>query len=96
MSWRIAVWHRTGYRYAGPVQASYNEARLTPPSVDGQRTLAVLDPERLRGREAARVDFAFRAGGERRAPERSRGCRRDGDRKGEVVGSDRLHVGRQG
>jgi transglutaminase-like putative cysteine protease len=39
VSWRIAVRHRTGYRYAGPVWASYNEARLTPPSVDGQRTL---------------------------------------------------------
>jgi transglutaminase-like putative cysteine protease len=39
MSWRIAVRHRTGYRYAGPVRASYNEARLTPPSLDGQHTL---------------------------------------------------------
>lgn len=39
MSWRIAIRHRTGYRYAGSVRASYNEARLTPPSVDGQRTL---------------------------------------------------------
>lgn len=39
MSWRIAVRHRTGYRYAGPVRASYNEARLTPPTRDGQRTL---------------------------------------------------------
>lgn len=39
MSWRIAVRHRTGYRYAAPVRASYNEARLTPPTVDGQRTL---------------------------------------------------------
>jgi transglutaminase-like putative cysteine protease len=39
MSWRISVRHRTGYRYAEPVRASYNEARLTPPSVDGQRTL---------------------------------------------------------
>jgi transglutaminase-like putative cysteine protease len=39
MSWRLAVRHRTGYRYAGPVRASYNEARLTPPSIDGQRTL---------------------------------------------------------
>jgi transglutaminase-like putative cysteine protease len=39
MSWRIAIRHRTGYRYAGPVRASYNEARLTPPTVDGQRTL---------------------------------------------------------
>ena len=39
MSWRIAIRHRTGYKYAEPVRASYNEARLTPPSVDGQRTL---------------------------------------------------------
>jgi transglutaminase-like putative cysteine protease len=39
MSWRIAIRHRTGYRYAGPVRASYNEARLTPPTLDGQRTL---------------------------------------------------------
>ena len=44
MSWRIAVRHRTGYRYGGPVLASYNEARLTPPSIDGQRLLqAALD-----------------------------------------------------
>jgi transglutaminase-like putative cysteine protease len=44
MSWRIAIRHRTGYRYPGPVRASYNEARLTPPSTDGQRTLqAALD-----------------------------------------------------
>src|SRR5258706_3978506 len=39
MSWRIAIRHRTGYRYARPVRASYNEARLTPPSLDGQRTV---------------------------------------------------------
>jgi transglutaminase-like putative cysteine protease len=39
MSWRIAIRHRTEYRYADPVRASYNEARLTPPSIDGQRTL---------------------------------------------------------
>jgi transglutaminase-like putative cysteine protease len=39
VSWRIAVRHRTGYRYAGPVQASYNEVRMTPPTLDGQRTL---------------------------------------------------------
>jgi transglutaminase-like putative cysteine protease len=38
-SWRNAIRHRTGYRYAGPVRASYNEARMTPPSLDGQRTL---------------------------------------------------------
>jgi transglutaminase-like putative cysteine protease len=35
----MAIRHRTGYRYAGPVLASYNEARMTPPSLDGQRTL---------------------------------------------------------
>src|SRR5260370_25714079 len=39
MSWRIAIRHRTGYKYAEPVRASYNEARVTPPSVDGQHTL---------------------------------------------------------
>jgi transglutaminase-like putative cysteine protease len=39
MSWRIAVRHRTGYRYRGPVRSSYNEARLTPPTVDGQHAL---------------------------------------------------------
>ena len=39
MSWRIAISHRTGYRYAEPMRASYNGARLTPPSVDGQRLL---------------------------------------------------------
>jgi len=39
MSWRIAIRHRTSYKYAEPVRASYNEARLTPPSVDGQHTL---------------------------------------------------------
>jgi transglutaminase-like putative cysteine protease len=39
VSWRIAIRHRTGYKYAEPVAASYNEARLTPPNVAGQRTL---------------------------------------------------------
>jgi transglutaminase-like putative cysteine protease len=39
MSWRLAVRHRTRYPYVGPVRASYHEARLTPPSIDGQRTL---------------------------------------------------------
>jgi transglutaminase-like putative cysteine protease len=39
MNWRIAVRHRTGYLYAESVRASYNEARLTPPSLEGQRTL---------------------------------------------------------
>jgi transglutaminase-like putative cysteine protease len=40
----MTIRHRTGYRYAEPVRASHNEARLTPPSVDGQHTLqAALD-----------------------------------------------------
>ena len=36
MSWRIAVRHHTGYHYAAPLRASYNEARMTPVSGDGQ------------------------------------------------------------
>lgn len=39
MTWRISVQHRTGYKYAGPVRSSFNEARLTPPTVDGQQVL---------------------------------------------------------
>src|SRR5258708_11146486 len=39
MSWRIAIRHRTGARSADPVRPSYNDARLPPPSVDGQHTL---------------------------------------------------------
>lgn len=30
MSWRLRIEHATGYRYAGPVVSSYNEARLIP------------------------------------------------------------------
>jgi transglutaminase-like putative cysteine protease len=39
MSWRIAVRHRTGYKYSAAVGASYNEARMTPTSNRGQHTL---------------------------------------------------------
>lgn len=39
MTWRIAVRHTTGYRYAEPVRASYNEARMTPLTAGGQQTL---------------------------------------------------------
>ncbi len=39
MSWRIKVRHSTGYRYDGPVLASYNEARLTPVTDVDQLTL---------------------------------------------------------
>lgn len=39
-SWRIAIRHRTGFQYAGKVQSSYNEARMTPRNEARQ---AVLD-----------------------------------------------------
>lgn len=39
MSWRIATRHVSSYRYATPVSASYNEARMTPVSSDRQMLL---------------------------------------------------------
>lgn len=39
MTWRLRVRHRTGFRYAGEVVASYNEARMTPLTCEGQTTL---------------------------------------------------------
>lgn len=39
MSWRIAVQHRTGFRYAGTAHASYNEARISPLDTGTQLTL---------------------------------------------------------
>ena len=36
MSWRVAVRHRTAYRYQGEVRSSYNEARVTPLTTDRQ------------------------------------------------------------
>ena len=33
---RLHITHRTGYRYADIVDASFNEVRMTPLSVDGQ------------------------------------------------------------
>lgn len=30
MTWRLRITHRTGFRYAGEVTSSYNEARMTP------------------------------------------------------------------
>lgn len=39
MTWRVAIRHRTGYEYEGEVVASYNVARLTPCSADGQLLL---------------------------------------------------------
>jgi transglutaminase-like putative cysteine protease len=39
MSWRIAARHVSSYRYATPVSASYNEARMTPVTSDRQALL---------------------------------------------------------
>jgi transglutaminase-like putative cysteine protease len=39
LSWRIAVRHHTGYQYASPVRASYNEARMTPATDAGQQAM---------------------------------------------------------
>jgi transglutaminase-like putative cysteine protease len=38
-SWRLKIRHVTGYKYAGTVSASYNEARLTPLTLPWQTTL---------------------------------------------------------
>ncbi len=37
---RLHIRHRTGYRYAGPVEASFNEVRMTPESREGQYLIA--------------------------------------------------------
>lgn len=37
---RLHISHRTGYRYAGPVDASFNEVRMTPLHRGGQALLA--------------------------------------------------------
>ena len=39
MSWRVAVRHRTAYRYGGEVRSSYNEARVTPLTTYGQMVI---------------------------------------------------------
>jgi transglutaminase-like putative cysteine protease len=40
VSWRLRIRHRTGFAYAGPVAASYNEARITPRNEPRQAVLA--------------------------------------------------------
>lgn len=37
---RLHIRHSTGYRYAGPVEASFNEVRMTPESREGQYLIA--------------------------------------------------------
>lgn len=39
MGWRLRIKHVTGFTYAGTAHASYNEARMTPPTMAGQTTL---------------------------------------------------------
>jgi transglutaminase-like putative cysteine protease len=39
MGWQIAVRHQTTFAYAAPVVESFNEARMTPMTADGQRAL---------------------------------------------------------
>lgn len=40
MAWRLEVHHSTTYRYAGQVESSYNEARLTPVTGPRQTVLS--------------------------------------------------------
>jgi transglutaminase-like putative cysteine protease len=42
MSWRLQVHHTTGYRYAGEVVSSYNEARITPLTDTDQLTIDAM------------------------------------------------------
>ena len=78
MSWRIAVRHRTGYQYAAPARASYNEVRMTPATAGGQHLLTTrldirpdVPPAALRrllghpGARLRRARAAHRAGGDR-------------------------------
>ena len=37
---RLRITHRTGYRYVAPVQASFNEVRMTPRDAEGQVLLS--------------------------------------------------------
>lgn len=39
MTWRLLIRHTSGYRYATPVGASYNEARITPLTTAHQTTV---------------------------------------------------------
>ena len=39
MSWRLKITHRTRVRYDGDARASYNEARMSPPSLPRQNAL---------------------------------------------------------
>jgi transglutaminase-like putative cysteine protease len=57
VSWRIAVWHRTGYQYGTPARASYNEVRMTPATSGAQHTLASRIETRPDARMLRYVDY---------------------------------------
>lgn len=57
MSWRISVRHCTGYKYATAARSSYNEARMTPISSDGQHTLESRLEVTPRARPLRYVDY---------------------------------------
>ncbi len=57
MSWRIAVRHCTGYKYATPARSSYNEARMTPISDAGQSALESRIEVSPRARPMRYVDY---------------------------------------
>ncbi len=57
MSWRIAVRHNTGYRYATAARSSYNEARMTPITGTGQSALESRLEVTPRARPLRYVDY---------------------------------------
>jgi transglutaminase-like putative cysteine protease len=57
VSTRVEIVHRTGFRYAEPVMASYNEARMTPMTTPSQQTLQARIEVRPNSWETTYVDY---------------------------------------
>lgn len=57
MSWRIGVRHCTGYSYATAARSSYNEARMTPITGNGQHALESRLEVTPRARPLRYVDY---------------------------------------
>jgi transglutaminase-like putative cysteine protease len=57
VSTRVEIVHRTGFRYAEPVMASYNEARMTPMTTPSQQTLRARIEVRPNSWETTYVDY---------------------------------------
>jgi transglutaminase-like putative cysteine protease len=57
VSARVEIVHRTGFRYAKPVVASYNEARMTPMTTPSQQTLQARVEVRPNSWETTYVDY---------------------------------------